>query len=557
MRYIEISNSNSIMMRTFYLFILLLLHITGSYAIEPDAWKDITYSYRNRNNSLRDVLLSFSKTMGLELQMSSEMSSSASDYKNDLAVSPKTYLDNLSSIHQFQWFVYSGVLYISSLKERQIEIIHLGRLSADAVKKILIGIGIFEEKFGWNAASDSGQDLIISGPRSYLSLVKVLINKTIVTDKNSHELDIMIFPLKHASAADFPMTIRDKVSTLPGVATMLKNLIGEGKADVSGNFLSSDNSFPELDLKGLGPLANLKSGPLPVPSNGEQALSSPRGMADKPRIEAYAPLNAIVVRDYADKQKIYESLVKFLDKKPRQIEILASIVDIQKNKLNNWSVGLDINSSNNSVGLSANTQSATNSSASGGGQSIGTGSVLLWARNQLNIRLNALAAEGAAQVLLSPSILTLENTTAILDFNQTEYFQLVGERIADLKSVTVGTMLKVTPRIFDEEDGSSIRIMVEIEEGDFQASAASPTNPQTSSVRGTISTQAIVRPNEALVIGGYRRDSSEKSDGRVPGFASLPIIGRLFQSNSAVSSSRERVLVISAREINPNLVEVK
>ncbi len=549
------------MKRTFCLFILLLLQMVGSYATEPDAWKDTTYSYRNKdNNSLRDVLLSFSKTMGLELQMNSEIPYRASGNKNEVAVSPKTYLDNLAYLHQFQWFVYSGVLYVSSLKDRQVKVVPLGGLSAESVKRMLKSVGLFEEKFGWNDASDSNQNLIVSGPSSYLNLVKGLIDKTIVTDKNSNELDIMIFPLKHASAADFSMTIRDKVTTLPGVATMLKNLIGERKADLSGNFLSSSNASAELDLKGLGPLASLKmnSGPLPAPPSGEQARALRRGAADKPSIEAYAPLNAIVVRDYADKQKFYESLVKFLDKKPRQIEILASIVDVQKNKLNNWSVGMDITSSNNSAGLSTNTQSATNSLGGGGNvQSIGAGSVVLWGRNQLNIRLNALEAEGAAQVLLSPSVLTLENTTAVLDFNQTEYFQLVGERIADLKSVTVGTMLKVTPRIFDEGNGSSIRIMVEIEEGDFQASATTPANPQKSSVRGTISTQAIVRPNEALVIGGYRRDSTDTNNGRVPGFASLPIIGRLFQSDSSASSSRERILVISAREINPNLVRAQ
>jgi type III secretion protein C len=141
----------------------------------------------------------------------------------------------------------------------------------------------------------------------------------------------------------------------------------------------------------------------------------------------------------------------------------------------------------------------------------------------------------------------MDNMEALLDLSQSAYFRLVGERTADLRSITVGTMLKVTPRTFDDGAGTGIRVAVQIEDGVIQNSGDHGAIPKV--LRNSILTEAVVRTNEAIVIGGYRRDHVEDRKSAVPLLSTLPVIGRLFQTEAAGRNNRERLVILTARVV--------
>lgn len=55
-----------------------------------------------------------------------------------------------------------------------------------------------------------------------------------------------------------------------------------------------------------------------------------------------------------------------------------------------------------------------------------------------------------AYVLSQPSVVTLNNIRAVLDKNITFYTKLQGEKVAKLESITTGSLLRVTPRLLND-----------------------------------------------------------------------------------------------------------
>ncbi len=517
----------------------------------------MTYSYRENPRSLGQVLTAFANAMGLRLSVSSAKLLEHRAIADPAAVPPAQYMERLGFVYGLSWFVHAGALHVSETLDDKIERIPMGSITASAAKQTLIGAGIFETRFGWGELDDSPPVAVVTGPVAYIELVRSAVGR-VAKDRLAEEPQVMVFPLKYASAADFETHVRDRPMVRPGVATTLRNLLATVR----------DRSAVD-DPKALGPIASAR---LSASESGFNGLPSPSGLgfspgatmpttaysyarrgAFTPVIEAYLPLNAVIVRDYPERRPLYDTLFQQLDVPIRKVEIVAAIVDVDVGSLREWMPSLDVGGARQS--WSSQPGSLAETSSLSGTRSVSSGAsdptVVLISSNQLSLKIRSLESHGRAQVQSRPSVLTLDNLGAVLDLSQSAYFKLLGERTADLKSVTVGTMLKVTPRVLGADQASSIRIEVDIEDGALLGSASASDAGQAT--RSFISTQAIIRPGESLVIGGYQRDHSEKSNSAVPMLSKLPWIGRLFESDVQGSRRRERLFVLTARVVAEEL----
>lgn len=496
------------------------------HAATPEAWKESLYSYRSRPASLHEVLSAFARSHGLELRESGVHASHAAQFPEG-AARPGAFLDALAGAHRLQWFVYDGRLYVSSQGSSVTERIDTAGLSPGSAKQALAGLGLLDPKFGWGELDLPSPAVLVSGPPAYVSLLRNAVGR-VAASAEAAQPQAMVFRLKYASAGDVETSARERTTVIPGVATILQHMLG------IANEPWPRAQMPADDFKSPGPIATARQGLI------DAAASSGGGFARRsdrrPSVEAYVPLNAIVVRDEPNRRAFYESLLSTLDVPQRQVEILATIADVDADKLQEWSAGLSV-----AGGRAGARVEPAGSPGSGP-------TIVLWALNKLSLRLRALESEGNARVLSRPSVLTLDNMGAVLDMSQSAYFRLVGERATDLKSITVGTMLKVTPHILSEGPEPAVRIAVDVEDGAIQD--AGNKGDTALARRSVISTQAIVHPGEALVIGGHREQQSETNTGRIPGLASLPVVGRLFRSQSASAASRERLFIVTARVVD-------
>ena len=226
-------------------------------AVTPESWKSMTYSYKETPRSLGQVLTGFAQAMGLRLKVSSERLLQQRAVADPVAVSPAQFMDRVGFVYGLTWFVHAGSLHVSETTEEKVERISLGAMTAASARQTLVGTGIFEGKFGWGELDEAQPVVIVSGPVAYIELVRSAVGRS-STERVATEPQLMVFPLKHASAADFETTVRDRTLVRPGVATTLRNLLSPSRDAITAN-----------DTKALGPIASAR---LPATDSGMLTL---------------------------------------------------------------------------------------------------------------------------------------------------------------------------------------------------------------------------------------------------------------------------------------------
>lgn len=557
----------------------LLLWGTTLHAAVPPAWKDGGFSISANGMTVRGVLEEFSRTYGVRLNLSAD---GAQIVKGRLkADNGVEFLNRLTGAHRMRWFVYNDTLYVTPAADNTSSRMQVGEDAVMDAKAALVGLGLFDERFGWGELPDEGV-VIVSGPRVYVDLAREVLMPAGKKEKLRGR-QIMLFRLKYASANDRVINSRGKAETIPGIKTILTNLLmgahggekvtGNNRFDADSRKRSRTGRIARGDGGDGGEAAAESSGqrftPLfsPPGGNGRNQLMTGAGNDNAgaggsaaqeaegkqpPRIEADSSLNAIMIYDDIAKRDMYAALINQLDVKPQQVEIEALIVDIDRSRLAEMGVEWGAR-----AGVVNTTVNGTTTQSSGTDLPLPGATLLISDAARFYARLKAMESNGEARVLATPTVLTLDNVAAVLDLSQSAYVSLIGERVADMSDITAGTMLRVIPRIIDDGGQTRVRLEVDIEDGslnngnnDSGSNSSGGTGASTiaaSVTRSTINTQAIIDAQQTLMIGGYRAESLIRNKQKVPLLGDLPVVGGLFRSESRSNSTRERLFLITPR----------
>lgn len=550
-------NSKSIMWK---LVLVLLYGLVASHSLcraAPAPWQEATFSYFADKQDLKKVLENFAKTFGLELQASSAVLAKKGTVSGRMtSPSPTEFLNQLSSTYGLQWFYYGGTLYISRNFENATRSIAASGLSLTNFKKALVDLGVVESKFGWGEVPDRGVAMV-SGPPAYVDLV-VWAVATLPLPQPDQQ--IKVFRLKHATVNDRVIAYRDQQILTAGVATILRNLISPeaNRTSLTNSTLSAiaaplRSSPPAQDMSPASPF----NGETPTASS-RQASDSARGPqsggeAGRPVIQSDPRLNALIIKDTPQRMSIYEELISLLDIPSKLVEIEAVIVDVNSSRISELGIDWGARAGNvaggfGTPGLLPDSMTSTLVT----GQNVNPTTVIPNAGSYLMARIKALEGDGDARVVSRPSILTIDNLGALLDLSDTLYIRTTGERVASVVPITVGTTLRVTPHIINNNGSDSIHLVVDIEDGAIQDDRKFDGLPTVR--RSTIGTQAVMGEKESLLIGGLNSESNLRQNNVVPGISNWPLIGFFFKKRSTKMEKRERLFLITPKILSDTSV---
>lgn len=204
------------------LLMLCVFHQAGAQA--PSDWKEQSYAYSADHTPLSTVLQDFASGHGVDLQLGNVEDTEVNGKIR--ADNASAFLDRLALEHRFQWFVYNNTLYVSAQDEQSSERLEISPDAAPDIKQALSGIGLLDPRFGWGELPDDGV-VLVTGPPQYLELVKRFSEQR---EKKEDRRKVMTFPLKYASVADRTIHYRDQTLVIPGVATMLNELMNGKRA---------------------------------------------------------------------------------------------------------------------------------------------------------------------------------------------------------------------------------------------------------------------------------------------------------------------------------------
>lgn len=573
------------------MFVGILLWGTTLQAAVPLTWKASGFSIDATNMTLRSVLDEFGRVYGVRIESTAN---GAQLMRSRLKADTGTeFLDRLGQLGNFRWFVYGETLYIVPSGDNISLRIDVGEDAVQDAKSALVGLGLFDERFGWGELPDTGT-VIVSGPRAYVNLARdILLPNDLKEKAESKAKRIMMFRLKYASATDRVINSRGRPETIPGVKTMLTSLLfGSGAspgklADTPSKFDinsrkpsrtpkveaggsreltksgSGGSSFvplfspPNANASGgsMGAIArnqeasssgssgsNGNGGSTSVASTGGDVADTSKDKDERPRIEANPSLNAIMIYDSGNKRAMYAALIAELDVQPQQVEIEALIIDIDRSKIAEMGVEWGV-----TAGSTSGVVNSTAADSLGAALPVSAATLLISNAARFYARLKALESKGDAHILATPTVLTLDNVAAVLDLSQTAYVSLVGERVADLADITAGTMLRVIPRIIHDGGDTRVHLEVDIEDGSLNNPSTNSASTNVNVTRSTISTQAIIDLQQTLMIGGYHAESLNVNRQKVPLLGDLPYVGGLFRSESKTNSTKERLFLITPR----------
>lgn len=501
--------------------LLLLGCALPAIAQPPAEWKEQSYAYSADHTPLSTVLQDFADGHGVDLQLGNIQNGEVN--AKIRADSASAFLDRLALEHRFQWFVYNNTLYVSPQNEQTSVRLEISQDAAPDIKQALSGIGLLDPRFGWGELPDDGV-VLVTGPPQYIELVRRFSQQR---EKKDDRRKIMTFPLNYASVADRTIHYREQTLVIPGVATMLNELMN-GKRPAPAGSNSSDSS---QDMAAMQQNTQTLLTRLTNQDKTVRRAGSVHDRADElnGRISADVRNNALLIRDDEKRREEYRQLIAKIDVPQNLVEIDAVLLDIDRTALSR---------------LEANWQATLGGVSGGSSLMSGSGTLFVSDFKRFFADVKALEGEGTASIIANPSVLTLENQPAVIDFSQTAYITATGERVADIQPVTAGTSLRVTPRAVGTGGHSSIQLIVDIEDGHVQTNG---DGQATGVKRGTVSTQALIGENRALVLGGFQVDESGDRERRIPLLGSIPLVGKLFTSTRHEISQRQRLFILTPR----------
>lgn len=526
---------------------LLSLGLAGTALAVPN-WPNAPYTYYANQEDLASLLREFAGGFSLALQLGPNVQGKVNGKFN--TNSPTEFLNRLGGVYGFNWFVYAGTLFVSRSSDMTTRTVSSMGNSISALRDALQRLGVLDPRFGWGELPD--QDIaLVSGPPSYVDLIERTV-KALPLGASGQE--VAVFKLKYATVNDRTITYRDQTMVTPGLATVLRNLItGDGSDSVNDTLTAIAaplRESPPLFPVNSGGADNAPKSDAESKSAAPSAQQSGRLRFREPTVQADPRLNAIIVQDLPDRIPIYRALIEQLDVPSTLIEIEAMIVDVNSSLIKELGVNWGVLRGDTAVGYGNLSLAPSGVLPVDGAALASAGTIGLSVGNSLVARLHALQTEGQANILSQPSVLTTDNTGALLDISDTFYVQTEGDHVATVTPVTAGTSLRVTPRYIDSEEGARIELTIDIEDGRIQEERQVNGLPLVR--RSNISTLAVVGNDQTLLIGGHNSTQDSEKVEKVPFLGDIPLIGALFSNRSKTYQRLERLFLIRPRLVAIN-----
>lgn len=456
---------------------------------------------------------------------------------------------DIASSFKLMMYYDGAMAWVYPTRQVVRELVPIPASASQAVMKSADSLGMIDAR---NQIEPSDVGLMVTGTSRFVEqvqeLVKAVDQRAAAPSKPSApaaepdqpEAVMRVFKLRYAWAGDVSIAVGDQHVQVPGVATVLRQLIEPGAVRGVMQAVKQPQDGSLDGLRGEG-LAASTSPVLPAVNYTDN------GSTSSTRIVADTLGNAVIVRDRADRMDEYAELIEALDVEPEMIEIEATIIDLNTDRLRdlgiNWRIQTDDGEALFGEGTGSDLDLVPGGDIASQGQG-GIVSLVLGNSTRFLSRIRALEDEGAARVVSKPHVMTLSNVEAMLNTTSTFFVRVEGNEEVDLFDVSVGTTLRVTPHVFESADGARIRLRVNVQDG----STSDRTVDQIPIVeRSTINTQALINEGESLLIGGLVREFDTNRVSKVPLLGNIPVVGALFRNNSQASQRVERMFLITPR----------
>lgn len=180
-------------------------------------------------------------------------------------------------------------------------------------------------------------------------------------------------------------------------------------------------------------------------------------------------------------------------------------------------------------------------------------SVDQWSLGPLDFQLEALARNGLARLLATPTLAAQSGETA--SFLAGGEVPIVTETVVDGTIIQntefkdFGVKLDFTPNVIN---GQFIKLQLEPEVSQVVA-AANQSNTTPSFTTRRASTTVTLKDGETLAIAGLLQNNETRNSGRFPFLGDVPVIGALFRDSTLADNETDLLILVTPTLTQPTI----
>ncbi|WP_318496503.1 type II secretion system secretin GspD [Photobacterium leiognathi] len=365
---------------------------------------------------------------------------------------------------------------------------------------------------------DTNRLLLTASSKEWLNYAKYWISQIDhpqVTVEN--DSSIFTYFLKNAQASD--------------VTDVIQSVFGTGSNNSSPKEQNTKKTESAVRPANLS-LSNPEDKPVSAPVDTSTSIST-----DDYKIVVDKTRNALIfIGSYKNYTKVLD-LLKVLDRRPRQVLIEASVMEVS---LDNG-VDYGVNWSTTGTDGSASTSGE-------GGIALPTGGLLLSGTfGDFKAQISAAAKDGKVNILSSPRLLAKDGEDARISVGtqiavKTGSISTGGDTdkvIDSFSYIDTGVMLEITPTI---NENGLVEMKVKQEVSDT-SDAGSTTTPPI--LKRSIDTNLVAETGQTVVLGGLISQNQTSTIHKVPLLGDIPVLGQLFKSTSLKDRKTELIVTLT------------
>lgn len=433
--------------------------------------------------------------------------------------------------------------------------------------------------------------LVVTPRAAYLEEARRWIEKLDQPSDNGSEPQLFIYHVQNGNAKHLAGVLSGifggqagsaiaNSGVAPGLGGVSSNSFGQGNSFGGGGFGSSGFGSSGFGSSGFGSGSGFgnsfgSSGSLgsrggfgssTQGNRGTQTQGSTSASIGTVRLMADELNNSVLVWGTKSEYSKIEATLKRLDLPPTQVLIEASIVEVTLDDSLQYGLQWAFSNSGPS-GLNGAGQLLAN--GTDGKTPIGasiptpTSSGFSYALSNslgtVRVVLNALATKRLLKVISSPSLMVLDNHTAMMTVGNQQPVKTgtltngtgTGASVADTYQYRdTGVSLSVTPSV---NAGNLVTMQIDQAVTDAVADNSGNISLQPVFNQRQITSKVAVRSGEAIVLGGLIRDTDNTSKAGIPLLQELPLVGSLFSNNGKTGNRTELLVVITPKVVRTDI----
>lgn len=261
--------------------------------------------------------------------------------------------------------------------------------------------------------------------------------------------------------------------------------------------------------------------------------------------DGYAGQDCLLVRDYESVLCEIDQIVAEVDRRPRQVEIEATILSVKLDDTHKMGVNFQ------ALRNIANIRLATGAPPTAlGSVALDGGLKVAYLDSSLGSLVEALETVGETNVIASPRLMCLNKQRAEIQIGERLGFisTTVTETAAtqSVQFLDVGTLLRLRP--FISSDGS-IRMELHPELSTGQVRVQGNTTLPNKTVT-QVTTNVMCQDGNTVILGGLMREDLGSSSKQIPLLGGLPYVGGLFRQKTSTVSRSELLVVVTPRLVH-------